>query len=163
MTHRSRFVALRMHFSHLALLAAIALAAPALAQTVRERVITENPNRTVGGSCMYGGDGKLLHAPHGAECPELEQPPASRAEDAAPVARAMPHAPAMQPRAREEIAALLAERERLDVELARVREAFAYEDREAARGVVEEALRKIARHLEHEARVLQPMTTSAAP
>ncbi len=139
----------------LTLLAALALAAPGLAQTVRERTLTDNPTRTVGGSCIYGGDGKLIHAPHGAHCAEMEQPPASIAPDAAPAA------PAMQTHTRQDIAALLAERERLDVELARVREAFAYEDREAARGVVEEALRKISRHLEHEARVLQPLATGA--
>jgi hypothetical protein len=38
-----------------------------------------------------------------------------------------------------------------------VREATAYEDREAARRVVNDALANIARHLENEARVLQPL------
>jgi hypothetical protein len=134
---------------------AISLAAPAFAQQVRERIIQENPSRTVGGSCIYGGDGKLIHAPRGATCPEREQPPASMAPSAREAAPAASAPPALPANVRSEAAELLVEREHLDVELARVREAVAYEDREAARGAVDAALRKIARHLEREARLLQ--------
>jgi hypothetical protein len=151
----------------LALVALAALAVPALAsaQTVRNRILEENPNRTIGGSCIYGGDGRLIHAPHGVACPENEEPPASIAPDAAPAPRPRASAqPAIPQQARTEIAALLAERERLDVELAHVREAASYEDREAARRVVDESLRKISRHLENEVRVLQPLAaTTGAP
>jgi hypothetical protein len=151
----------------LALIALAAFAAPALAsaQTVRNKVLEENPNRTIGGSCIYGGDGRLIHAPHGVACREYEEPPASIAPDAAQAPRPRAGAqPALPQQARAELAALLAERERLDVELAHVREAASYEDREAARRVVDESLRKIARHLENEARVIQPLTVpSGAP
>ena len=133
--------------------AVAALAAPSAAQHVREMVLTENPTRDVGGSCIYGGDGKLIHAPRGATCPEMEREPASAAQ---PGGVAAPNDDV-----RAQAAALLAERESLDVELARVREALAYEDREAERRVVDEALRKIARHLEREERLLE--TLSAAP
>jgi len=147
-------------------LAIVALAVPALAsaQTVRNKILEENPNRTIGGSCIYGGDGRLIHAPHNVACPENEESPASMAPDAAPAPRTHAAAqPTIPQHARGEIAALLAERERLDVELAHVREAASYEDREAARRVVDESLRKIARHLENEARVLQPLAATTAP
>ena len=41
-----------------------------------------------------------------------------------------------------------------------MREALSYEDREAARRVVEEAMRKIESHLEREARLLQGLIAS---
>jgi hypothetical protein len=151
-----------------ALAATAALATPGSAQSVRDKALIENPTRNVGGSCIFDGNGKLLHAPRGAICAALEQadtPPASPAPEVAeaPRARAPVAAPAAKlgPQAREQVGALLAERERLDVELARIREAIAYEDREAARNMVEESLRTIGRHLEHEARVLQPLAASA--
>jgi type VI protein secretion system component VasF len=86
----------------------------------------------------------------------MEQAPTSAAPASQPGCAAAPN-----DAVRTEAAALLAERERLDVELARVREALAYEDREATRRVVDEALRKIARHLEREGRLLEAV--SAAP
>ena len=165
MSHRSRFVSKLAGPLTSALLAAGALAAPALAQTVRDKVLQENPSRTPGGSCMYGGDGHLIYAPRGVSCPETEAqapPPASVDADAerpaalrgAPAPARVAAPPAVP---RERIAALLAERERMDVELVRVRDAAAYEDREAARRVIDDALAKLARHLENEARVLQPL------
>jgi hypothetical protein len=150
-------------------LAALAWTAPAAAQTIRDKMVTDNPSRTPGGSCIYGGDGKLIHAPRGSLCPEYQEgtapAPAAIAEDAAPPKRATAPVSTQPPAARtplpsvarEDVAALLAERERLDVELARMREAIGYEDREAARAAIEASLGRIARHLENEARVLQPM------
>jgi len=143
----------------LAALAAAALAAPALAQTVRDKIINENPNRTPGGSCMYGGDGKLIYAPRGAVCPETEQPPASLA----PVSAAAPAEQSAAKRLdaqRREAAAVLAEREHLDVEFARLREALTYEDRETTQRIVDEVLRRFERHLEREARLLQPLAAN---
>jgi hypothetical protein len=160
-----------------------ALAGAAHAQKVRETVLMENPSRNVGGSCIYGGDGHLLHAPRGVACPETEEPPASPAPDiAAAPARSGPTAPArsgptaparggpaahsVAPAAasdgvRSDAAALLAEREQLDVEIVRLRDAVSAEDREAARRASEQALSKIQRHLEHEARVLQILLAAA--
>lgn len=135
-----------------ALTAVAALAASSSAQHVREMVLTENPTRDVGGSCIYGGDGKLLYAPRGGTCPEIAQPPASAAPASQPT-----HAAAPDDDVRAEAAELLAERERLDVELARVRDAVGYDDREDAQRAVDQALRKIARHLEREARFLQEL------
>ena len=142
-------------------LGAVALTATANAQSVHEQTLPTAPSQASGGACMYGGDGSLIYTPRGANCPANEQPPASIASDAVQAPAARPLAARAQaaapPHTREDLAALLVELEHLDVELARVREASAYEDREAARVVVEEAMRKIAFHLEHEARVLQPM------
>jgi hypothetical protein len=168
MPHRSRLSRRLARSLPFALLAA-ALCTPAFAQTVRDKILQENPSRTPGGSCIYGGDGRLIYAPRGALCPESEggaAPPASMAADDerhAPARAAAPTPPVSAAPAlpRERIAALLAERERMDVELARMREALAYEDREAARRVVDDALGKLARHLENEARVLQPLAGDA--
>ena len=131
----------------------VALAAASGAQQV---IPTESPVRLASGSCIYGGDGTLIYSPRGATCPEIEQPPASAAP--APQ-RTLAAAPDDDVRA--EAAELLAERERLDVELARVRDAVGYADREDAQREVDQALRKIAGHLEREARFLQEL--GAAP
>ena len=130
----------------------VALAAASWAQQAQ----TESPMRLASGSCIYGGDGKMIYSPRGATCPEIEQPPASAAP--APQ-RTLAAAPNDDVRA--EAAELLAERERLDVELARVRDAVGYADREDAQREVDQALRKIAGHLEREARFLQEL--GAAP
>jgi hypothetical protein len=156
MRHRSRISSRKLV---LATLAAAALASPALAQTVRDKIIQENPSRTPGGSCMYGGDGKLIYAPRGAVCPETEQPPASLA----PVSAGAPaeqSATKQLAALRGEAAALLAEREHFDVEFARLRGALTYEDRETTQRVVNEVLRKFERHLEREARLLQPLAAN---
>jgi hypothetical protein len=143
------------------------LAATANAQQPQTHIPGAPAAKGASGSCMYGGDGKLLFAPKGAACPERQQPPASLAET--PVRESAPRqdAPpakrnAMPAELRAEAAALFEERERLDVELARVREAVAYEDREAARRVAEASLAKIARHLEREARLLREIAVSGA-
>jgi hypothetical protein len=150
------------------------LAAAANAQEPRTHIPGAPAATGASGSCMYGGDGKLLFAPKGAVCPERQQPPASLAETplraAPPAARPSAQrsdAPpatgnALPANLRAEAAALFEERERLDVELARVREAVAYEDREAARRVAEAALAKITQHLEREARLLREIAVSGA-
>jgi len=141
----------------LAALAAAALASPALAQTVRDTVIQENPSRTPGGSCMYGGDGKLIYAPQGAACPETQSPAALAPVSAAPAEQS---AAKRLDALRREAAAVLSEREHLDVELARLREALTYEDRETTQRIVDEVLRRFERHLEREARLLQPLAAN---
>jgi len=156
MSHQSRARSWKPGALALAALAAAALGTPSLAQTVRDKIISENPSRTPGGSCMYGGDGKLIYAPQGAVCPEREQPPASPA----PVGAASPAEQSALKRLdalRGEAAGVLAEREHLDVEFARLREALTYEDRETTQRIVDEVLRKFERHLEREARLLQPL------
>ncbi|HEU4427317.1 MAG TPA: hypothetical protein VFT98_01065 [Myxococcota bacterium] len=158
MCHRSRVSLRDSRNLALAALAAAVLASPAFAQTVRETIITENPSRTPGGSCMYGGDGKLIYAPQGAVCPETQSPAAL-----APVSAAAPAEQSAAKRLdglRKEAAAVLSEREHLDVEFARLREALTYEDRETTQRIVAEVLRKFERHLEREARLLQPLAAN---
>jgi len=107
---------------------------------------------------MYGGDGKLIYAPQGTVCPETQSP-----ASLAPVSAAAPaEQSAMKQLAglRSEAAAVLAEREHLDVEFARLRESLTYEDRETTQRIVDEVLRKFERHLEREARLLQPLAAS---
>ncbi len=175
MSHRARFPARRLSELLCALAASAALASAGHAQAARDDA-KAGASR---GSCTYGASGRLVFAPRGVTCPTFQAPPAAIAAEPLPYLPEPIHdKPAKAPPAktpavsaapgatspdarRAELAALLAERERLDADLARVREAFAYEDREAARRVVDEALAKIARHLEREARVLQPLV--AAP
>jgi hypothetical protein len=131
----------------------VALASAAFAEGSLQTQFVPAPPKTGGsGSCLYGGSGELLHAPPGVECPAREQPPAKLAPAATRGASV-----GLPESVRAESRALLAEREALDVELARVRQAVGYEDREAAARVVNEALARIARHLEREARLLQPL------
>jgi hypothetical protein len=171
MSHRSRFL-LRARRELLgALVVAAAFASQAPAQPARDSGAAGSPGRAASGSCIYGADGRLIFSPRGGTCSQFAAPPAAIAPPSDAVLHAPPApqraAPAASPRApapqsqRSELAALLSERERLDVELARIREASAYEDREAARRVIEESLGKLARHLEREARVLQPLAAGA--
>ena len=138
-----------------ALLGLAALSAHA--QKVREETIVENPYRDVGGSCLYGAHGELLHAPAGARCPKQEQPPASAAPTDAHAVSTAPPPEAL----RKEALALIDERAHLDVEMARLRDAAVYEDREEALRVTHAALAKLELHLAHEARFLERV--AAAP
>jgi hypothetical protein len=153
-----------------ALAACALLAGDAAAQAASDKTPPAQPARASSGSCMYDGNGRLVFSPRGASCPQFASPPAHIAPvsktvlSPPPAARAtQPGVPVSVPRSavpqqlRVEVATLLAERERLDVELARIREAISYEDREAARSAVDQALAKISHHLEREARVLQPL------
>lgn len=175
MSQRARLLARRLTKRSFAFGAVLALAVAGQAEPATDAA-QSTANRT---ECSYGASGRLVFAPRGVTCPTFRAPPAAIAAEplpylpepihdklarppaakTPPVSTAPASATPQTPRA--ELAALLAERERLDAELARVREAFAYEDREAARRVVEESLAKIARHLEREARVLQPLLASA--
>jgi hypothetical protein len=126
--------------------------------------------------CRYNAEGRLVFSPRGISCPAFAAPPAAIVLDSeelaprppapAPPAKAIPPPakaatqPALAVISRGEVSALLAERERLDAELGRIREALAYEDRESARRVIDESLARIARHLEHEARLLQPLAAA---
>ena len=44
----------------------IGVVVPAASQPVRDKVLTENPYRSPGGSCIYGAKGQLVYAPPGA-------------------------------------------------------------------------------------------------
>ncbi len=135
--------------------------APALAQPVREKILTENPSRTPGGSCIYGADGKLIFAPKGAVCPQEAQPPASAASNAEGEVCDPPQGLAA------DLAILAKDRARAAEQLTRLREAVAYEDREAALRVTQEVLGQLAAHLDREQRVLarlvQPPAAPAKP
>jgi hypothetical protein len=135
--------------------------APALAQPVRDKILTENPSRTPGGSCIYGADGKLIFAPRGSVCPQEAQPPASAASSAEGEVCDPPQALAA------ELSMLAKDRAHAAEQLARLREAAAYEDREAAQRVSQEALAQLALHLDREQRVLarlvQPPASAAKP
>jgi hypothetical protein len=151
-----------------ALAALLTLAAQTHAQGERSLAASEKPRA---GECRYSAEGRLTFSPRGVTCPAFAVPPAAIALDSelaprppAPAVAAPPAKAAAQPAlaviSRGEVSALLAEREHLDAELGRIREALAYEDRESARRVVDESLARIARHLEHEARLLQPLAAA---
>lgn len=54
----------------------VTVAVGGFAQSVRDRPLQGNPYRDVGGSCVYGGKGELLHAPAGRKCPDRTAPAA---------------------------------------------------------------------------------------
>ena len=53
-------------------LVALCLSASAAGQVIQQRPLRENPYRSPGGSCVYGGKGELLFAPKGAACPSRQ-------------------------------------------------------------------------------------------
>jgi hypothetical protein len=120
---------------------------------------------------MYGPEGKLVFSPRGMSCPAFAAPPANialgddlvtRKPAPPPVSSAAPAPRVALPAAtRAQLQALLVARTRLDAELAHLREAAAYEDREAARRVTDESLAKIARQLDNETRAIQLLLSSA--
>jgi hypothetical protein len=158
-----------------ALAALLMLAAQAHAQGEHSPAAGE---KLPASQCRYSAEGRLTFSPRGISCPAFAAPPAAIDLDselaprppapapAAPPAKAAPPPakaaaqPALAVISRGEVSALLAEREKLDAELGRIREALAFEDRESARRVVDESLARIARHLEHEARLLQPLAAA---
>ncbi len=130
--------------------------ATSFAQQVQQPIVIDNVSRNAGGSCIYGPSGELLHKPKGAICPEREQPPA------AAVSSAPPNKP-LPATLREEARALAAERPAVDREMARLREAVLYEDREAALRVTEEALARIRTHMAREQRFLAKVEAQSKP
>lgn len=69
--------------------------------------------------------------------------------------------PALAVVSRGAVSALLAERRGLDDEILRIRDALTYDDREAARRVIEGSLVLISEHLEREERVLKPLAAAS--
>jgi hypothetical protein len=167
MTHRYRH---RPALSRQVLWALVAMGALATQAPANDGAAAAT-NRSGRGSCMYGPEGKLVFSPRGMNCPAFAAPPANIALDddlvprkpAPPAAVSAAPAPSVSLPAttRAQLQALLVERARLDAELARLREAAAYEDREAARRVTDASLAKIARHLDNETRAIQPLLSSA--
>jgi hypothetical protein len=142
------------------------------------------------GKCRYSESGKLVFSPRGASCPAYASPPAEIALDSelaprppvpAPPASTPASAPAPEPTtptttvaaakasaqpalavvSRGAVSALLAERRGLDDEILRIRDALTYDDREAARRVIEGSLVLISEHLEREERVLKPLAAAS--
>lgn len=68
---RTRFGFLRSATAATAAIACV-LAAVASGQVIQQTPLRENPYRSPGGSCVYGGKGELLYAPPSASCPSRE-------------------------------------------------------------------------------------------
>jgi hypothetical protein len=85
--------------------------------------------------------------------PSSAPPPKPAAAAPAPAQKPAPAAE-LAVISRAELAALLAERDGLAEELARIRDVLEYQDREAARRVAEASLARIAEHLDAEERLL---------
>jgi hypothetical protein len=137
---------------------------PAFAAPPAAIALGAEPAPTVPGSAQARAPSPVPSAAPAVAAKAIPHEPATQA---APPPKAAPQPiaqPAKQPAvavvSRTEVSALLADRARLDAELTRIREAAVYEDREAARRVIEGSLVLIARHLEHEERVLQPLSAA---
>ena len=98
------------------------IAVPVLAQQESMGVLKGNPYRDVGGSCVYGGKGELLHAPKGVSCPTREDAPGGRASRTADEFAGLP------PELRSEANALISSHKHIADHLVELRRAIATND-----------------------------------
>ena len=120
-------------------------ALPSAAQQVKERVLQGNPYRQIGGSCVYGRNGELLHAPKGAKC-------ASR-EDEAPganAAQASERFAGLPPALRAEANALMESHAHVADDLAELRRAVAQGEKAKALGLSDEVVKELLAHMNRE-------------
>ena len=97
------------------------LATPSIAQKVNATPLKWNPYRDMGGSCVYGAKGEVIHAPEGTVCPDKQKKPATNT--------GTPDSPlvSLPPALRTEAEALLTDHNHIATELERLRRAIATE------------------------------------
>lgn len=127
-----------------AALALGALALPALAQQVREQPLKGNPYRDGGGSCVYGRNGELLHAPKGTRCPSREEAPGASAPDPSEQFAGLP------PALRAEASALVGSHAHVADDLVELRRTVAMNDTAKALELSDEVAKELVEHLARE-------------
>lgn len=127
----------------------LAIASSSFGQRVQPVPLRENPYRDIGGSCIYGRDGKAVYAPAGVHCPDN-----TRRDVRAPAAKAGTtdkYPPAM----RGELDRLLDDHEHLSREIAELRRAIEGRKQEAALEALDHITTKLRDHLLREERFLE--------
>ncbi len=117
----------------------------------RERVLIGNPYRDAGGSCVYDREGKVVFAPSGKHCPDATDHLSTSRKADSPIVASYP------PGMRRKISKLLRDHEHIAQEIARLRQAVASQNREAALEAVDKIREEVTEHRGREERVFAEM------
>ncbi len=125
------------------------LATPSIAQKVNATPLKWNPYRDMGGSCVYGAKGEVIHAPEGTVCPDKQKKPATNT--------GTPDSPlvSLPPALRTEAEALLTDHNHIATELERLRRAIATERKKKALAEVDRVIEELTRHHDREDKFLR--------
>ena len=121
-----------------------ALATPALAQSIKERSLQNNPYRQAGGSCVYGRNGELLNQPKGVVCASQEEAPGAAAPGTSDRFAGLP------PALRSEATALVASHGHVADHLVELRRAVASNEKTRAIAISDEIAKELIDHLARE-------------
>jgi|GEM_PF-6278132 len=133
----------------------LGLAPPGLAQRVRDPVLKGNPYRNVGGSCVYGRDGKLVFAPSRARCPAQQGTTAD-----SPEARSSKKS--HSPQLRADMRSLLEDHAQVAQKLAELRRAVAKGQKTEALEASEHIARELSEHMVREKRLFEKLSAEHA-
>jgi len=134
-------------FYALPLAAAIAIAATSFGQQVRQVPLRENPYRNPGGSCLYGADGRVVHAPNGVYCPDkTDQSKSSRSSTSLDTISASK---------RDAVEKLLGDHEHISRELVRLRKAIGSDDKSVALELTDHITTRLRDHRLREERFME--------
>jgi len=124
-------------------------ATPSIAQKVNATPLKWNPYRDMGGSCVYGAKGEVIHAPEGTVCPDKQKKPTSNT--------GRPDSPlvSLPPALRTEAEALLTDHNHIATELERLRRAIATERKKKALAEVDRVIAELTRHHDREDKFLR--------
>ena len=131
--------------------AGLLLGAAALAQQVRELPLQGNPYRDVGGSCVYGGKGELLHAPAGRSCPDRSTHASSEAAHGASGSTGA------------EVAGLLDTHEHFAKDVLAVRQAIEAGQKQRALDALDHLSAGLIQHWAREGQLLKKVESQPAP
>lgn len=120
-------------------------AAPSIAQRVQAQPLRWNPYRDMGGSCVYGAKGEILHQPEGVTCKDRNAAAAHNPAVAKPTLVSLPTA------LRSEAESLLTDHDHIAIELARLRTAIATERKKKALLAADRVIKELMEHLSREA------------
>ena len=131
-----------------------ALVLPALAQQVREQPLQANPYRDIGGSCVYGRNGELLHSPKGSRCAVQEEvaPPAAAAGTAGRFG-------GLPPALRTEANALVDSHTHVADHLVELRRAIVLNDKTKAIATSDEVAKELIEHLAREQALFEKLAS----
>lgn len=119
--------------------------APSSAQRVQSQPLKWNPYRDMGGSCVYGAKGEILHQPEGVTCRDRKSTvPLNSASDESTLV-------SLPPALRTEAESLLADHDHIAVELARLRTAIEKKRKKDALRSADQVIKELTKHLSREA------------
>lgn len=143
---------MRFSASLLSFVLVVLFATPSIAQKVNATPLKWNPYRDQGGSCVYGANNELLHAPKGSDCKERRDVPTSKAPEPEPNTSNLVSLPTDL---RGEAESLLNEHTHIAKELAELRRSIATEEKKYVLGAADRVIEELARHYAREEKLLR--------